>query len=306
LLDELKAPFIRDNAPAGPNAGQLAPLRASLQKDGTDWVSGLPFFALHLVPFAIIATGFSTTDAIIAGSLYVARMFFITAGYHRYFSHKSYQLGRAAQLVMAVGGATAVQKGPLWWAGHHRRHHRYADTPRDVHSPREGFWWSHVGWVLSRRYKAIDWEAVPDLAKFPELVAVDRWHLAAPTAMGAACLVFAGWGGVVAFCVSTIALWHATFSVNSVAHLWGRRRYQTPDTSRNCWPVALLTLGEGWHNNHHHYPLAVRQGHRWWEIDPAWYALCVLEALGLARGLRPVPTKALVARLAKDKRSVRR
>jgi stearoyl-CoA desaturase (delta-9 desaturase) len=264
---------------------------------GVDWLSGLPFIAMHLVPLAIIWTGFTTADAVIAGSLYVGRMFFITAGYHRYFSHKSYRLGRLGQLAMALGGITAAQKGPLWWAGHHRRHHRYADTPRDPHSPKEGFWWSHVCWILSRRYKATDWEAVNDLAKFPELVLVNRFQLAGPVAVGAICLGVAGWGGVVAFCTSTLALWHATFSVNSFTHLYGRRRYETPDTSRNSWPIAILTLGEGWHNNHHHYPPAVRQGHRWWELDLSWYAIKALEALGVAHDLRPVTQKALKARL---------
>jgi|SRR5579875_116787 len=280
--------------PKGPKAGYESQVRA---RDGTDWFSGLPFLAVHLVPVAVLATGFTATDALIAAVLYVLRMFFITAGYHRYFSHRSYRLGRLGQFVMALGGITAAQKGPLWWAGHHRRHHRYADTPRDVHSPKEGFWWSHVGWVLSRRYKEVDWDAVEDLAKFRELVVLDRWQLSGPVALGALCLAIAGWGGVVAFCISTLVLWHATFSVNSIAHLYGSRRYATSDTSRNCWPVALLTLGEGWHNNHHHYPLAVRQGHRWWELDPSWYAIRALAAVGLARDLRPVPKKALSARL---------
>lgn len=268
-------------------------------RTGTDWVSGLPFVLLHLSPLLVLVTGFDTTDVLLAAGLYVGRMFFITAGYHRYFSHRSYKLSRPAQLVVALGGITAAQKGPLWWAGHHRRHHRYADTPRDVHSPEDGLWWSHAGWVLSRRYKRADLDAVPDLARFPELVAVDRWQAAGPWALALICFGVAGWGGVVAFCISTVALWHATFAVNSVAHRLGRRRYATPDTSRNCWPVALLTLGEGWHNNHHHYPPAARQSHRWWELDVTWYALRLLAALHLARDLRSPPAKALAARPAR-------
>ncbi len=296
---QVKAPIRAQDEPTKYGPPEPGDERQSGRTDGTDWVSGLPFMAMHLVPVAVVATGFTTTDAIIASVLYVLRMFFITAGYHRYFSHRSYRLGRAGQFLMALGGITAAQKGPLWWAGHHRRHHRYADTPRDVHSPREGFWWSHVGWVLSRRYKDVDWDAVQDLAKFPELVVVDRYQLLGPVATAAICFGIAGWGGVVAFCISTLAVWHATFSVNSLAHLYGRRRYETLDTSRNCWPVALLTLGEGWHNNHHHYPLAVRQGHRWWELDPSWYAIRALAAVGLAHDLRPVPKRALSARLAR-------
>ena len=262
-----------------------------------DWASALPFLLLHLAPIAVVATGFSRADAVLAGLLYVVRMFFVTAGYHRYFSHRSYKLSRPAQLLMALGGVTAAQKGPLWWAGHHRRHHRYADTPRDLHSPRDGFWWSHVGWVLSRRYKAADLSAVADLAQFPELRAVDRLQALGPWAVGLACFAFAGWGGVVAFAISTVALWHATFSVNSLAHTFGRRRYETPDTSRNCWPVALLTLGEGWHNNHHHCPPAARQGHRWWEVDLTWYLLAALAKTGLVKDMRAVPARAREARL---------
>jgi stearoyl-CoA desaturase (Delta-9 desaturase) len=200
---------------------------------------------------------------------------------------------------MALGGVTSAQKGPLWWAGHHRRHHRYADTERDVHSPDAGLWWSHAGWILSRRYKATDFEAVADLARFPELRLVDRLQALAPWLVALACFLVGGWAAVVAFCISTIVLWHATFSVNSVAHRLGRRRYATPDTSRNCWPVALLTLGEGWHNNHHHYPPAARQGHRWWEIDPTWYVLRGLAVVRVARELRSPPARALAARLVK-------
>jgi len=281
-------------------AADRRPTRSGQPDGRVDWMSGLPFFLLHLSPIAIVATGFTVGDAVLAAVLYVVRMFFITAGYHRYFSHRSYRLGRAAQLLVAVGGVTAAQKGPLWWAGHHRRHHRYADTPRDVHSPRDGLWWSHAGWILSQRHKAIDWDAVGDLARFPELRAVDRFQAAGPWALAVACLLLAGWGGVVAFCVSTLALWHATFTVNSVAHRLGRRRYATPDTSRNCWPVALLTLGEGWHNNHHHYPPSARQAHRWWELDLTWYALCALGTLGVARELRRPPAKAMAARPARD------
>jgi stearoyl-CoA desaturase (delta-9 desaturase) len=264
---------------------------------GTDWLSAVPFIALHLAPLLIFFTGFSLSDIVLVVALYVVRMFFITAGYHRYFSHRSYRLSRVPQFVMAIGGITAAQKGPLWWSGHHRRHHRAPDTERDVHSPIDGVWWSHVGWVLSRKYKETDIEAVSDFARFPELVAVDRLQALGPWVLGILCVVFFGWAGFVAFAISTVALWHATFAVNSVAHLVGRRRYETPDTSRNCWPVALLTLGEGWHNNHHHYPPSVRQGHRWWEVDCTWYGLRAMALLGLAHDLRPVSQKVLTARL---------
>lgn len=266
--------------------------------EGTDWLSAIPFLFLHLAPLLIFVTGFSLSDAILALGLYVARMFFITAGYHRLFSHRSYKLSRVGQFAMGLGGVTAAQKGPLWWAGHHRRHHQAPDTDRDVHSPLRGFWWSHVGWVISRRYKATDFRAVDDLAQYPELVMLNRLQALGPWVLGGLCLAFFGWAGFVAFAISTVALWHATFAVNSLGHMVGRRRYDTPDTSRNCWPIAILTLGEGWHNNHHHYPPSVRQGHRWWEFDVTWYGLLLMDALGVARELRPLSGKVLSARLA--------
>jgi stearoyl-CoA desaturase (Delta-9 desaturase) len=269
-------------------------------KKGTDWLSAIPFMCLHVVPILVIVTGFNLADVVLALALYVVRMFFITAGYHRLFSHRSYKLSRVGQFAMALGGITAAQKGPLWWAGHHRRHHQSADTERDVHSPVRGFWWSHVGWVLSRRYKATDLSAVDDLARYPELMFLNRFQALGPWILGALCLVFFGWAGLVAFAVSTVLLWHATFAVNSLAHLVGRRRYETPDTSRNCWPIAILTLGEGWHNNHHHYPPSVRQGHRWWELDITWYGLLVMGAVGIATDMRPLSGKVLKARRIRD------
>lgn len=261
-----------------------------------DWISALPFVGLHLVPFGLIATGLTWGSLLILCGLYVPRMFFVTAGYHRYFSHRTYRLGRPTQFVMALGALTAAQKGPLWWSGHHRRHHRHADGDGDVHSPRAGFWWSHVGWILSRRYKDPDLAAVSDLSVFPELRALDRAQILGPCALAMACCFVWGWRGLCLFALSTVALWHATFSVNSVAHRVGRRRYDTPDDSRNCWPVALLTLGEGWHNNHHHYPRATRQGRRTWEVDPTYRVLRVLAVLGVVHDIRQINDRALATR----------
>lgn len=265
---------------------------------GYDWVSAAPFLASHLVLVVALATGFTAGQAILAASLYVTRMFFITAGYHRYFAHRSYRLGRVAQFAMALGGATAAQKGPLWWASHHRRHHRYADTDRDLHSPRDGLVWSHAGWVLSRRYKRTDTEVIADFGRFPELRVLDRFQLVAPVVLGSVCLVLAGWRGAVAFGVSTVVLWHATFCVNSLAHRVGRRRFDTPDDSRNCLILAIVTLGEGWHNNHHHYSPSARHGFRWWEVDVTYYVLRALCVARVVYDLRAPPPRALTARLA--------
>jgi len=258
--------------------------------------SSIPFLALHLVPLLAIFTGVTRTDLIVCAALYLGRMFFITAGYHRYFAHRSYKMARVPQFLMAFGGTTAAQKGPLWWAAHHRDHHRYADTDRDIHSPSKGFWWSHVGWFLSNRFKATNVDGIRDFARYPELRWLDRHDWVGAWALGIATFLVFGWSGlVVGFFASTILLWHGTFLVNSVAHVFGRRRYETDDTSRNSLLVALATGGEGWHNNHHHYPASARQGFFWWEIDPTWYGLRILSWMGVVRGLRTPPERVLVS-----------
>ena len=261
-----------------------------------NWVGSAPFLACHLVPLAVIFTGVTAGDLVLAGSLYVVRLFFITAGYHRYFAHRSYRTSRVLQFVLALGGTTAAQKGPLWWAGHHREHHRWADTERDTHSPRRGFWWSHIGWILCDKYAATNQDAIRDFARYPELRWLDRHDWIGPWALGTACFLAGGASAlVVGFFLSTILLWHGTFAVNSLAHLIGRRRYDTPDLSRNSWFVALFTGGEGWHNNHHHYQSSARQGFFWWEYDVTWYVLRALAAVRLVEGLRAPPARVLRA-----------
>jgi stearoyl-CoA desaturase (delta-9 desaturase) len=257
-----------------------------------NWRSSLPFLGFHLLPFLVIFTGVTRTAVVLLVVTFTVRMFFITAGYHRYFAHRSYKLGRAAQFVMAFGGGTATQKGMLWWSGHHRNHHRFSDTERDIHSPRKGFWWSHVGWFLCDKYKRTDYDLIKDFARYPELRFLDKRDWIAPWSLGVACFLIGGWSGlVVGFFLSTVLLWHTTFLVNSAAHVFGRRRYATDDTSRNSLVVALLTSGEGWHNNHHHYPSSARQGFFWWEIDPTYYALKLLSFVGVVRDLRQPPRR---------------
>jgi stearoyl-CoA desaturase (delta-9 desaturase) len=269
-----------------------------------DWPRVAPFVLVHLGCLGAIWTGVSATAAIVAAALFVLRMFAITAFYHRYFSHRAFGTSRAAQFAFAVLGASAVQRGPLWWAAHHRHHHARADRADDPHSPGEhGFLWSHVGWFLARENFGTRLALVPDLARYPELRWLDRFDAAVPAAL--ALLLFLagewlagaapglgtdGWQLLVwGFCISTVALWHATFTINSLAHRFGSRRYATRDDSRNNAWLALLTLGEGWHNNHHRYPAAARQGFFWWEVDVSWYLLRLLAALGIVRDLRPVP-----------------
>jgi len=268
--------------------------------DRVRWIASVPFFAVHAVALATpFVTPFEWRWLGLAAALYVIRMFAITAGYHRYFAHRAYRTSRAFQLVLAFLGATAAQKGPLWWAAHHRDHHRSSDGPEDVHSPlARGFWWSHVGWILAGRYEETRLDRVRDLARFPELVWLDRFHLVPPVLLAVALHLAGGlpallWG----FFVSTVALWHCTFAINSIAHVFGRRRYETGDGSRNGLLLALLTLGEGWHNNHHFYPGTANQGFFWWEVDVSYYVLRALGAVGIVGDLRTPPPRVKYAHL---------
>jgi stearoyl-CoA desaturase (delta-9 desaturase) len=239
-------------------------------------------------------------DALLLCALtYSLRVFGITAGYHRYFAHRAYKTSRAFQFVLAWLGCSALQKGPLWWAGHHRGHHRHSDTPDDPHSPHEtSFWWAHVGWILAEDHIHTPAEDIPDFHAYPELRWLDRYHWAPGVVLAVACFLLGGWGGLVwGFVVSTILVYHATFAINSLTHLFGTRRYATPDDSRNNLVLALLTFGEGWHNNHHHYQSSANQGFFWWEVDLSYYALCLLRCLGLVWDLRKPGARALAHRL---------
>ena len=272
--------------------------------DRIDWLRVLPFVAMHLACLGVLAVGVSWFALGVAALLYVARMFAITGFYHRYFSHKAFKTSRAVQFAFALLGATCVQRGPLWWAAHHRNHHRHSDTEHDLHSPvTRGFFWSHMGWFLTERGFRTDRERIPDLDKFPELRWLDRFDILLPIALAAALYALGAWlqdaqpqlgtSGpqllVWGFFVSTIVLFHVTVTINSLAHQWGWRRFDTRDNSRNNPLLALLTFGEGWHNNHHHFPGSARQGFRWWEIDLTYYGLRAMAALGLVWDLKPVP-----------------
>jgi stearoyl-CoA desaturase (delta-9 desaturase) len=246
------------------------------------------FALIHVAALVVLVVPFRPSLLGWFAASYLVRMFGITAGYHRYFSHRSYKLGRRAQFLMAVLAQTAGQKGVLWWAAHHRDHHRHADLPGDVHSPRHGFWWSHVGWILSTEHDGYDPVRVADFGRFPELRWLDRHHWIPLAGLGVAAWVIGGlqvfaWG----FLLPTVALYHATFAINSVAHIWGSRTFATADDSRNNWLLAVLTLGEGWHNNHHHCRSSCRQGVEWWQIDATYLVLRGLMAIGVARDLRP-------------------
>jgi stearoyl-CoA desaturase (delta-9 desaturase) len=259
------------------------------------WSLSVPFIALHLSCLAVLFTGVDATSLILCCVLYFVRMFGITAGYHRYFAHRAFNTGRVMQFVLAWLGCSALQKGPLWWASHHRGHHRHSDTPDDPHSPRETtFWWAHVGWIMSDEHENIKWDDIQDYARYPELRWLDRWHWVPGICLAVVCFLIGGWSGlVVGFLISTVLTYHAVFSINSLSHLFGKRRYATNDDSRNNLLLALLTLGEGWHNNHHHYQSSANQGFFWWELDVSFCVLRVLSWFGLVWDLRMPGSKAL-------------
>ena len=280
-----------------------------------DWVRSIPFLGLHLMCFGVIWVGWSWIAVLTAVALYFIRMFAITGFYHRYFSHRSFKTSRWAQFLFAVWGNTSVQKGPLWWAAHHRHHHRHSDEVDDVHSPhRDGFFWSHMGWITCKGNFPTNYKAVPDLAKFPELRFLDRFETVVPILLAGSLVAFGSilnslapqlgtsgmqmliWG----FFISTIVLFHGTCTINSLSHLFGTKRYKTSDESRNNLLLALITMGEGWHNNHHHFPAAVRQGFYWWEIDITYYVLRLLSWTGIIWDLTPVPAGVRAARRVKS------
>jgi stearoyl-CoA desaturase (delta-9 desaturase) len=264
----------------------------------------LPFLFLHLGCLGVIWTGWSWTAVWVAVALYFFRIFAITAFYHRYFSHRTYRTSRAGQFIFAALANTAVQRGALWWAAVHRHHHRHSDEEPDVHSPSlRGFWWSHIGWMTSSRNFPTDYASIRDLAQYPELVFLNRFDLLVPALVGAGLW---GLGSLLAhvapalgtngpqmfvwgFFISTVVLLHATLFINSLAHVVGTRRFKTGDDSRNNFALALITLGEGWHNNHHRHMASVRQGFFWWEIDVTYYLLRGLAWTGLIWDLKTVP-----------------
>jgi len=263
----------------------------------------------------VILSGFSWIALAVCILMYGVRMFGITAGFHRYFAHRSFKARRWFQFVLAWLGTSATQLGPLWWAGHHRDHHKFSDKPRDIHSPvQRGFWWSHIGWLWSDKYNRTKYENMTDFEAFPEIQWINRWWLMPPLVLafsmfglGAALnSIFPSWGTTGlqmlawGFFVSTVVLYHGTFLVNSATHLFGRRVYPTDDDSRNSMLIALVTMGEGWHNNHHYFPSNESQGLEWWQIDMSHYVLKTLSWFGIVWDLKRVPERLIQGRKIKN------
>ncbi len=268
----------------------------------TDWLRITPYIGIHLMCFGVIWVGWSSVAVGIAGFLYLLRIFAITGFYHRYFSHRTFKTSRWFQFLFGLIGTASIQRGPLWWAAHHRHHHAHSDDPEDVHSPvQHGFLWSHMGWFTAPVNFPTKIELIQDFAKFPELRFLDRFDLIISVLIGTGMFILgaslpaelgtSGMQMLVWFFISTVILYHVTYMINSLAHVYGSRRYETTDTSRNNPFLAILAFGEGWHNNHHHYPNTARQGFYWWEIDMSYYIIVALSWLGLVWDVKPVPAE---------------
>ncbi len=271
------------------NSAQLFYLGA---KRKINLAKSIPFFAFHATALvSLFFIDYSLPLIALCLGMYFLRMFGITAGYHRYFSHRSYKTNRVFQFVIAWIGSMSLQKGVLWWAANHRHHHKFSDMPQDIHSPvQSGFWWSHVGWILSTDYDETKWDQIGDLTKYPELVWINKYHLVPPILLGVGLFLIGGWNTFAwGFLISTVLLWHGTFTINSLSHVFGSRRFQTTDTSKNNFVLALITMGEGWHNNHHCYMSSVKQGFYWWEIDMSYYVLKTLSWFKVTSDLRGPP-----------------
>jgi len=255
----------------------------------------IPFVLAHLACFGAIWSGVTWEAVVLGVSLYWLRMFGITGGYHRYFSHRTYKTNRAFQFVLACLAQATAQKSVLWWGAKHRHHHLYSDTEEDIHSPRHtGFFYSHVGWIFDKKNDSTDLLKIDDFARYPELVWLHKYELVPAVVLAVACFFIAGWSGLfVGFFWSTVALYHATFCINSLAHVHGKKRSVTGDDSRNNWILAFFTMGEGWHNNHHAYQASARQGFRWYEVDFTYYILLGLSKLKLVTAMEMPPEAVL-------------
>ena len=288
-----------------PKIGQILH-HAANDEDNRLLMASSPIALMHFLALGTIFTGFSWVALATLLITYVVRVFALTAGFHRYFSHRAFKTSRIFQFIMAWVGTSSAQLGPMWWAANHRHHHLHSDKPEDIHSPVvKSAFWAHIGWVMCRAYGSIQHERVRDLSKYPELRFIDRFHVLPVLslilflyglgvglnhfypALGTSGLQLVMWG----FFLSTILVYHVTFCVNSVTHIIGDKRFDNDDESRNNWWIALLTFGEGWHNNHHRWPLSARQGMYWWEVDLSYLLLRGLEKLGLIWDLKTYPKK---------------
>ena len=270
------------------------------------------FWTVQASALFVFAVPFAWSLVALWAASHFLRAIGLTLAFHRYFAHRAFQMNRAARFVWTLVGTAAMQKGPLWWAGHHVNHHRFADRDGDPHSPAvSGFYYAHIGWFLSdTRHDRLESTnpVLRHFSKAPEIVWLDRYYFVPPLALAAAIWAIGGlpwlvWG----FCLPTMTLAHATFAINTINHLFGSRRFETRDQSRNNALTAFFAVGEGWHNNHHRFQRAARNGFYWWEFDPTWYVIRLMKAAGLAWDVQAVPARIYEeARAAKVQRAARR
>jgi stearoyl-CoA desaturase (Delta-9 desaturase) len=254
-------------------------------------LGSVPFVLMHFLPLLAFFTGARWQDWAVCVALYWVRMFGVTGAYHRYFAHRTYKTSRVFQFLLAFLAQSSAQKGALWWAAHHRTHHKLSDQDGDPHDSRRGFWFSHVGWLFAGTEET-DYSRVKDLARFPELVLLNKLSLLPAIVLAVTVWWFMGWSGLlIGFFLSTVLLWHGTFTINSLSHMLGSQRYDANDTSKNNWVLAIITMGEGWHNNHHHFMNSTRQGFYWWEIDATYYVLRAFQAVGLVWDIKEPPAR---------------
>jgi fatty-acid desaturase len=256
-----------------------------------NWPTTVVLVLFHIGAIAALFM-FSWPRLAAAVALYwISVGFGISLGYHRLHTHRSFRVPQALEYLLAFFGTLTLEGGPIFWVATHRIHHSKSDQPGDPHSPRDGAWWAHVGWILLGESKHADTRAMakfaPDLAKHRFYVWLNNYHWLPMVFLGVALLAIGGiplmlWGT----CLRVVIGLHATWLVNSATHLWGSRRFATNDDSRNNWWVALMTFGEGWHNNHHAFPFSARQGLRWYQLDITWYAIWLLKRIRLAKNVR--------------------
>ena len=261
-----------------------------------NWTSITFFAAVHAI--ALLAPWFFSWSAL-GVAIFLHWLFGsigICLGYHRLLTHRSLQVPKGLEYMIALLGSLALQGGPLFWVAGHRRHHTYTeDIDKDPYSAKRGFWWSHMGWLLYKRPEFFEYESnrkfAPDLAKDAFYRWLDRYYLLLQIPLGVGLYLLGGWSFVIyGLFVRAVLLWHSTWLINSASHITGYRSHDCDDNSRNLWWAAILTYGEGWHNNHHAYPNVAKAGWKWWEIDLTWWAILILKQMGLARKIILPPT----------------
>ena len=256
-----------------------------------NWLTTIVLILLHI---GAVAALFMFSWRVFAASVFLYWMTVglgISMGYHRLHTHRSYQIPRFLEYFFAVCGSMTLEGGPIFWVATHRLHHQKSDLPGDPHSPRDGAWWSHIGWILlgetNHNNTRVLSKYAPDLAKDQFYVWLNNYHWVPLTILGGVLYAIGGlplflWGG----CLRVVVGLHSTWLVNSATHMWGRRRFETRDDSRNSWWVALLTFGEGWHNNHHAHPTSARHGLAWYEIDHSWILISIFKFFGIAKSVK--------------------